>query len=155
MFIDNEEVLSEIREASIKSIIESLNTLLRVWEFTTSPFKAKFPIMFQPILFNGFKIEQGAISFIYESPIVLNVDGDFNDDLYSVVYKYHLDNPKLACYALYHQIDDIKIVIQYEDLLGCLNIQCSIGKEVIIETNREKVDRIPILNYPEGSSSPN
>lgn len=154
MFIDNEEILSEIRESSIKNLIETLNNLHRIWKFTTLPFEAKFPIMFQPILFNGFKLDIGAISFVYESPHILNVDGDFNDDLYKDVYTYHQENPKLACYGIYHQIDDKHIVIQYEDLLGCLDIQCSIDNE-IIEISRERAERISILDYPESSSSPN
>jgi hypothetical protein len=152
MFIDSEDLLSEIRESSIKNLIESLSGLYRIWRFTTLPFIAKFPVMFQPILFNRFKIEESSIGFIYETPIILNDDGDYTHEIYNQIYDFHLENPKLTCYGVYKQIDDEHIIIEYEDYLGCVDIKCLIKNDGIEYISKEVVDRIPILNY---SSSPN
>ncbi len=151
MFIDNEEILSEIRESSIKNFIDSLESLYSIWKYTTSPFISKLPVMFQPVLFNGLKIEEGAISFVYSPPIILNEDGEYTDALYSEIYEYHINNPKLTCYSVYRQIDDNHLHIEYEDMLGCLDIGCVITDKGIEMISKEKVDRIPILSYSSSS----
>jgi len=156
MFIDNEELLNSVKESAISTYVETLNKLKDIWKVTTIPHEVRMPVLFIPCLFNGFKFEEGVISFIFEAPIILNVEGDLTDECYKEVYEYIESNPKTMCYGLLIEDNSGVFYIEFEDVRECTKIECNKNEEgILVCGDREKSIRIPILSFHSDSFSPN
>jgi len=110
MFIDNEELVSQLRESAIKNLLSTLSSIVLLWKKTTAPYKDKIPVILIPVLFNGFKFDIGAISFEYQSPIILNENGILNDEIYTEVYAFVTENPKTMCYGVFSEVSENEFI---------------------------------------------
>jgi|LauGreDrversion4_2_1035121.scaffolds.fasta_scaffold254592_3 hypothetical protein len=156
MKIDSTELLDEIKESSIKNLIETFNSLKIAWEMTTKnyPFPMKLPILLIPIVFNKYSHEEESFSFFFLTPHILNEDGKYSLDLYTDVAYIVKGIPDILCYGILGE-DEGSYFIEFEDLRECVTIKCNIDEEGILkETSREIASRISILSFPE-SSVPN
>ena len=144
MFIDSEELLEQLRESSIKNLLSTLSTLASIWKTTTAPFKDKIPVLFIPVLFNGFKFDIGAISFEYQSPIILNNDGILSDECFIEIYKFISEHPKTMCYGVLYEESENVYILEFEDMKEPIKIKADMQG---IEIERGKSERIPLLNF--------
>jgi hypothetical protein len=144
MFIDSEELIEQLRESAIKNLLSTLTSLATIWKTTTAPFKDKLPVLFIPVLFNGFKFDIGAISFEYQSPVILNNDGILSDECFMEIYKFISEHPKTMCYGIILEESENVYIVEFEDMKDTIKIKADIQG---IEIERTKSERIPLLNF--------
>ena len=144
MFIDSEELIEQLRESAIKNLLSTLTSLATIWKTTTAPFKDKLPVPFIPVLFNGFKFDIGAISFEYQSPVILNNDGILSDECFMEIYKFISEHPKTMCYGIILEESENVYIVEFEDMKDTIKIKADIQG---IEIERTKSERIPLLNF--------
>jgi len=155
MRIDNEALMKEVKESSIESFIETLNKLSPIWEKETQPLNALMPVLFLPVLFKEFNFDKGSVIFNIEAPIVLDTEGELKESCYREIYDYIENNPKTICYGILGE-DSGGYYIEFENIEECIKVKCVKGEDgLLVEGEREKSLRIPLLSFHPDSSFPN
>lgn len=153
MKIDSTELLDEIKESSIKNLIETFNSIKNAWYLTTKnyPFSMKMPILLIPIVFN--KYDEESFSFFFLTPHILQEEGIYSLEIYPDVADIVKRIPDILSYAILGE-EENSYFIEYEDLRECITIKLRDQEGLLIEESREKPTRIAILSFPD-SSVPN